>query len=173
MKSSTTHFLLALTLFIGAVSLYSVWYAVVSEKSGEVASLESRIIASGENAGRIELARAALSEIEGDEVDMQNYFVSESSAVSFISGLEALGLANSATVTVLSVSKKASSLLLSLSIAGTFDAVMRTVGAIEYVPYSVSIATISVGQDAKDDWHANLSLVADSAFVATTTPKTP
>lgn len=175
MRSSLTHFLVALAVFIATVCLYATWYAAVSGKSYAVADLQSRIATAGENAGRMALARAALSEIAGDETNMQNYFVSESSAVSFINELEALGLAQKATVTVLSVSKGTVrlSLQLTLSIKGSFDAVMRTVGAIEYVPYAVSIMTLSVGQDAKNSWHADLTLVADSASIATSTVSTP
>ncbi|MCX6790552.1 MAG: hypothetical protein NTV60_03465 [Candidatus Kaiserbacteria bacterium] len=177
MKSPVTHFFLALFVLIGVISCYGVWYRAISQKSNKVANLENQIIAASENVGRIALARAALSEIEGDEAHMQNYFVSESSAVSFINELETLGLSQKATVTVLSVAKgglpSRPTLVLALSIKGTFDAVMRTVGAIEYVPYSISISTLSVGQDMKDSWHANLNLIADSAFVASTTVSTP
>lgn len=177
MKSPLTHFLTALIFLVAVISCYSVWYGAISQKSNQVANLENQIVAVSENVGRIALARAALSEIEGDEASMQNYFVSESSAVSFINELETLGLSQKAIVTVLSVAKGGVSshptLVLALSIKGSFDAVMRTVGAIEYVPYAVSISTLSVGQDMKDTWHANLNLIADSAFVASTTVSTP
>lgn len=175
MRSPFIHFLLAFAAFSGALSAYGVWYATVSTKSADVASQEAQIAAAGVNVGRITLARAALSEIEGDEASMQDYFVSESSVVTFINKLESLGSANAATVTVLSVAKGAAarpSLVLTLSIKGTFDAVMRTIGAIEYVPYSVSVSSLSVVQDTKNVWHADLSLIANSAAVASTTAKT-
>jgi hypothetical protein len=173
MRSPSTHFLLALATLIAVSGVYGVWYTTVSHKSNEVVNLQSQIDAANENAGRIALAKTAISEIVMDEGRMQNYFVSESSVVSFINELEALGVSDGAVVTVLSVSKGGTpsvpTLLLSLSIQGTFDAVMRTVGAIEYVPYDVSIATLSVDQSGKDSWHANVNLIAGSAIASTTT----
>lgn len=173
MRSPLTHFLLALTTLIAVSGAYGAWYTTVSHKSNEVANLQSQIDAANENAGRIALAKTAISEIVMDEERMKNYFVSESSVVSFINELEALGTSGGAAVTVLSVSKGGTSLaptlLLSLSIQGTFDAVMSTVGAIEYVPYDVSITTLSVEQNGKDIWHANVNIVAGSASVSTAT----
>jgi len=152
---------------------YGMWYTAISHKSNEVVNLQGQIDAANENAGRIALAKAAISEIVMDEEHMLNYFVSESSVVSFINELEALGISEGSIVTVLSVSKGGTpsvpTIVIALSIQGTFDAVMRTVGAIEYVPYAVSIVTLSVDQNGKDSWHANVNVVAGSAIVSTAT----
>ena len=62
--------------------------------------------------------------------------------VGFINGLEAQGQALGTTVSVLSVSAgtgKQPTFMLSLTIEGTFDTVMRTVGVIEYAPYDISL----------------------------------
>lgn len=176
MKSPLTHFVIALVVGGAALIGYGVWYTTVSAKSTEVAQVQSQITTATESVGRIAAARAALTEIAGDEAKIQGYFVSETGVVAFINTLESLGLSQKAAVTVLSVSAGSSyahpTLLLSLSIKGTFDAVMRTVGAIEYAPYAISVSTLSVGQDAKSSWHADLGLIVGSvpSAAATSTP---
>lgn len=166
MNAPRTRFLI--TLAIGAAALvgYGFWYAAVSAKSADVAAVQNQIVAATETVSRITAARAALAEIAGDEAKVRAYFVSEADVVSFINALESLGLPQKATVSVDSVATGKSgtrpALLLALSVKGTFDAVMRTVGAIEYAPYDIMVSTLSVGQDAKDSWHADLSLVVGS-----------
>ena len=177
MKSSLSHFFIALVTGIAVFVGYGVWYAVISEKSTAVAGLQNQIDTKTETAGRVASARAAISEIAGDEATVQNYFVPKNGVVSFINGLEAQGQANgSAAVSVLSVSTGSKgthqTLILSLTIKGTFDAVMRTVGAIEYAPYDLSISSFSLVQDTKNSWNANLGLIVGStnSETATTTP---
>lgn len=176
MRSPSTHFMLALGVAVVTVSGYIAWFYFISQKSSDVASLQSQIVTETGNVNRIAAARAALSEIAGDEANVQSYFISESEVVTFINSLEALGLAQKATVNVLSVSTGGTSvqptLLLALTVQGTFDAVMRTIGAIEYAPYDVAISKFGVQQDAKDSWNATLSLVVGSASIkaAASTP---
>ena len=82
--------------------------------------------------------------------------------VAFIDTLEGRGRSLGATVNVLSVSTGGDSahptLELTLSIKGSFDAVMRTVGSIEYAPYAISISSLLVGKDVKESWMANLKM---------------
>jgi len=176
MKSLFFHFIVALAVGIAVFSGYGVWYAVVASKSASVADLQNQIDAKTETASHIVSARAAITEIADDEAIVRNYFIPETSVVAFINGLEAQGRAQGAAVSVLSVSTNASGaqpmLILSLSIKGTFDAVMRTVGVIEYAPYDLSISTLSLGQDAKNSWHADLGLVVGS-ISSTTAINTP
>lgn len=176
MRSPSTHLVLALVAAFAAVSGYGAWFYGISQKSSDVASLQNQISTESENINRIAAARAALTEIAGDEAKVQSYFVPETEVVAFINALEARGLAQKATVGVLSVSTGGipaqPTLLLALTIKGTFDAVMRTVGAIEYAPYDVSISTLGVQQDAKNSWYANLTLTVGSVPMkaATSTP---
>lgn len=164
----TRIFQLGIASFIAflAISIYGVTYREVSQKSVLVADLQNQIEAKAETITRIARARAALSEIAGDEQALQEYFVSESSVVSFITDLEARGVEQGATISVLSVSAEEGVgrpvLALSLSIQGTFDAVMRTAGSIEYAPYAISVSALSASQTAKDLWTANLRLKVGS-----------
>lgn len=176
MRSPSAHLAVAIITGIAALAGYGTWYAVISSKSSAVASLQSQITAATETVSRASSVRTALAEVAGDETVVRGYFVSEAAVVSFINDLEARGTAQGATVSVLSVSTGGSAaqpvLLLALSITGTFDAVMRTVGVVEYAPYAISITTLSVEQSDKNSWQANLNLLVNSvpASTATTTP---
>lgn len=177
MRSPLVHFAAALLIGAGVTAAYGVWYATVSRASQHVARLQTRIDDANTDIGRIASARAALAEIADDEERVQSYFVPESGVVAFITTLERLGLKQGSTVKVLSVSTAGTParplLMLTLSVAGTFDAVMRTIGAVEYAPYDLSVSRLSVTLAEKNIWQANLSLSVGSAPVATTTKRTP
>lgn len=159
---------LGITLVICAATLtgYGVWHAAISIKSVAIADLESQITAAIETASHVASVRTTLSKIVGDETIIQSYFVPESSVVSFINSLEARGRSQKATVSVLSVSAGGElaqpTLIFTLTIKGTFDAVMRSLGTIEYVPFILSISDLSLGQDSKNEWHANVRLYVGS-----------
>ena len=173
MKSRLFNFSIEL-IMAGAILVgYGFWYFAVSAKSAAVAGLQDQITAKTETATRIATARAAIAEIKDDEAIVQGYFVPETGVVAFISGLEAQGQKQGAVVSVLSVSTGATgaqpTLLFSLSVKGTFDAVMRTVGAIEYMPYDLSVSGFSLVQDDKNSWHSDLSIRVGSVKTATIT----
>lgn len=180
MKSSFSHFFLALAICIVSIVGYGVWYGNISSRSAAVAELQNQINIKTETANRIVAARATLANIASAEATVQDYFVPEADVVSFINSLEEHGRTLGATISVLSVSTGGTAvqplLILSLTITGTFDSVMRTAGVIEYAPYDLSITNLSVSQDAKDLWHADLKMSVGSVPVArsaTTTLKTP
>lgn len=173
MKSPITHFILTLVVGLGVVAGYCSLYATVSYKSSVVANVESQIIAANNTVSRTASARVALAEVSSDESQIRSYFVPQTDVVTFINSIEALGLANESLVKVLSVSTSGNSssptLIISMAVTGAFDAVMRTVGAIEYAPYAISVSTLSVGQDQSNSWHANLTIIIGSIAQATTT----
>jgi len=173
MKSLFLHLIIALIVCVLALAGYGMWYSFISAKSASVTALQNKIDAQTEAVSRMNTTRAAFSEIAGDEAIVQSYFVPETGVVAFIDGLEARGRALGTTMNVLSVSTENSStqpvLVFDLVVKGTFDAMMRTIGIIEYAPYAISIAALSVGQDTKDNWHANLKLLVGSVPGKTTT----
>lgn len=169
MKSSLTHFIFALALCAGSAAGLWFWYTTIAEKSVEATILQGQINAKSGAISRITTARTVFAEIANDEVAVQSYFVPETGVVAFIDMLEGRGRVLGTTVSVLSVSTGGDpvhpTLELSLSIKGSFDAVMRTVGSIEYAPYAISISSLLVGKDVKDSWLANLKMRAASAPV--------
>lgn len=172
-KSSVIHLIFALTITILMGASYSWWYAEIMRKNDDVASIDSQINLIQRAMSHVTSARAALTEISGDEERLQNYFISETGVVSFIDMLQARGFAQKTFIDVLSVSIGGTAtqrvLLLAVTISGTFDAVMRMVGAIEYAPYDISVSSLSVQQNAKNNWQANLSLTVGFAPIKVAT----
>jgi hypothetical protein len=162
MRSSATHLIAVMLAWVVALGGYSVWYGVISKKSNEVVDLENKIIQTSDAMGRIASTRVALTEISRDEAQVQGYFVPETGASALIEDLEARGAAQRANVSVLSAAIGGTpaqpTLTLPITVTGTFDAVMRTVGAIEYAPYAISVSGVSVQKNANSAWQASLTL---------------
>jgi len=175
MKSSFFHFVMIVIAGSAVLAGYGAWYKIVSDESASVANLQNQIDTKTEAANRAASARATIAEIASGENALQGYFVPQTGVVAFINGLEAQGQALGTMINVLSVSAgtgKRSTFVLSLTVKGTFDAVMRTVGVIEYAPYDLSLTQFSLNQDAKNSWHANLGLVVGSTNASSTDSET-
>lgn len=177
MKSAFTHLLGSCIVCGLAIVGYWVWYGMVEHESAQIVLLENQILTNAQTEKRVAAARASLSQIEGYETRIQNYFITETAVPSFIDTLQLQGEAQGTKISVLSVSKETvagqSMLALALSIGGTFDAVMRTTGAIEYAPYAIMISGYSIQNDAANSWHASMTLfVGLSAPTASTTRAT-
>ncbi|MBU6490819.1 hypothetical protein KGQ25_01480 [Patescibacteria group bacterium] len=173
MKSPLVHLILAAALCIASIIGYGVWYTVVAAQSAAVANLENQISTKIQIVSRVSSAQTALAGIAGDEAAVQSYFVPETGVVAFINDLEARGRVLKADVSVLSVSsggtKTHPTFAFIIVVKGPFDAVMRTVGAIEYAPYALSLSSLSLGQDPTGDWSASLNLLVGSVPPAAAT----
>ena len=177
MKSPFFHLVAAIAVCVVAFIGYGVWYAAISAKSTAVADLQNSIDTKTETVKRIAATRATLAGVTNDEAAVQGYFVPEANVVAFIDSLQARGKSLGTAVSVLSVSTSGTtaqpSLTLVLTVSGAFDAVMRTVGSIEFAPYALTISTLGVTQDGKNSWHADLKIVVGSmpaTRVATSSP---
>lgn len=174
MKTSMIHFIVVAGAVLALGIGYLMWYGTVSQKSAEVASLQAEITSASETVSRIASTKAALARLATDEAKVQSYFVSEAGVVAFINALQALGTAQQSTLSVTSVSaggtKARPALTFDLAIDGPFDAVMRTVGAVEYAPYAITVTGLAVRQDATSTWHADLGLSVGSVPATATTP---
>lgn len=176
MTPSFIRLMLACAVALIALLGYSAWYGVVAGESSAVASMEGEIEAKSAARSRVAAARAVLAEIAGDEATIREYFVPDTGAVSFIDGLEARGRAQGADISVRSISTgKANAhaaFLLTVSIAGAFNAVMQTLGSIEYAPYDLSVANLVLNKNASGTWQATADLAVGLTH-ATTTTTTP
>jgi CHASE3 domain sensor protein len=162
MKSSYLHLAASLVISILALVGYGFAHSALSSKSAQVAELQAKIDENITATNRMASARAFFSDVSDDENMVRGYFVPETGVVDFIDSLEELGRALDTSVNVQSVStevvQKQQSLSLTLSIRGTFDAVMRTLGAIEFAPYDISLKSLTVNQDEKNVWQADLKM---------------
>jgi hypothetical protein len=185
-SSAKIQFIFAVVLLALAVSAYGSWYAVVSSRSAQSAELATQIQSKGQDAKRLAEAKTALASISGDEATVRGYFVSTADVVSFLENLQALGSRLGTNVTIASVSADNTqstrpTLALTLQIAGPFDAVLRTLGSIEYGPYFIEVSDFSLttvpaiaagaGAPARAaGWTATASFIVGALRAASSTP---
>lgn len=158
--------LCAYALCAAALAGYASLYSLIEKKSAVVARLEDQITIKTEDANRAASVRASLGDIESDETTIRSYFVPETGVVAFINELETQGTELGAAIDVLSVSMSNEdtepTLVFAVAIEGDFDAVMRTVGVIEFAPYALSLSNLSLHQRAKGTWRANVNFLVGS-----------
>lgn len=163
MKSPLFHIIVWVSLCIVAFAGYGFWYATVSHKSVAVSKLQNQVDTKTKTADRIASARTVLSEVDNSEATIKSYFITETGVVSFINDLKEYARAQNTDITVLSVSSGKSGtqhiLTFSLTVDGNFDAVMRTIGVIEYAPYNLSISKLSINKGEANDWGANIEII--------------
>lgn len=178
-KFPLIHFGIALGILMLTLGAYGLGYAAVSSASAEAALLALQVDEKSRSATRLIAAKAALSSLEADEASLRRYFVSTEDVVPFLSGLERTGRELGAQVEVASVGNDPSSverkrLVVALKITGSFEAVMRTLGAIEYGPYdsratAVTLDTpLSPAEGGGKEWEATATFI-----IGTDEPKEP
>lgn len=168
MKKQVIALAISLTIALGALAGYVLWYRVIAAESGRVTLLDRELVAHSADASRTDALKATLSEIENDEALVQGYFVSEANVAAFVDDLEARGRALGAVVNTTSVANadtpEHSAIAVALIITGPFDAVLRTIGSIEYAPYDLMVSSLVFTRDVpKPGWRADLKLVVGSA----------
>jgi hypothetical protein len=139
------------------------WYHVIRTTSAELERIEAELATQSTHVGGVP---ANGSQLRDDEHAVQEYFVSGEDVPAFINDLEARGRRQGAKVTTASVAKTGSgedtALTLSLVIRGSFDQVSRTVGAIEYAPYALTVTSLAVVREINKEWRADLKLTVGS-----------
>ena len=115
---------------------------------------------------RIARAREALPVLEEAEGVVASRLVRANDIVSFLEQLEKQGKAQGASVKVLSVNPvqtgALSRITISLTITGSFDSVLRALGAIEYGPYDLSLTNVALTKSGADEvpggWIASVTV---------------
>jgi hypothetical protein len=178
---SLVHLGIALAVLLSGVALCGLSYYALSQAQTKAALLSKQVAAKTADAARVAQARAALSTLTSDEAALRAYFVAKEDIVPFLEGLQATGRALGAKVAIISVTDiPKNRVALSLTAAGSFDAVMRTIGAIEYGPHDGVITQMNLevsGTGPEKIWTANAtysvglaSTTAYSVGVASSTP---
>ena len=168
-----SHIAIALILLGVTAGGYGFWYLKVGEVGGRIAEIDAQLAAKNEELKQIQEARTALTALAEKEARIRGYFIEEGEVVPFIEEVGRIGESLGAAVEVLGVSEEKGgehgSVELSLRISGSFAAVMRTVGALEYAPYDITLTRLAVdavGQDVTGG-----SWAAQAAYtVGTRTP---
>lgn len=141
-------FSLAVAVLVGVLAAYGAWYVVVGQASATSAALATEIETKTQESARVASAREALATLATDEASIQAYFIRQEDIVSFLERLESSGSSLGSVVEVVSVGAESEGerphIRLSLKITGSFDAVMRTLGAIEYGPYDSAVTSVTL-----------------------------
>lgn len=170
-------------LFVGALGAYAFWYVLVSEASSKVASLESALAQKGDESAQILSARRTLAALQAEDIVFERYFVEEEDIVPFLEVIENAGTDFGTFVEVVSVSKEGGSqgtrLAVSVSIEGSFDGVLKTLGVLEHGPYDITTTGLTLGhlpggESAPARWNAAVSLsIGTTAAMAPPEAETP
>lgn len=177
MKIFSLHLAFAVALLALAFIGYGLWYAKVAAESAVAAILTTEIEIKTEAATRAGAVLAALAKLQVNEAAIEGYLISEDNIVAFLEGLERAGASLGAHTRVVSVGVsqgESGVLAAALSVEGSFDAVMRTIGIIEYAPYAITLATIALQRPLESAvWVASVGLSVGSAAKADETSPTP
>lgn len=178
MSRTTLPFIIALVLFALSSAGYVFAYQSMSNESAEAIDLQGQIRTKSAETTRAAEARGQLEKIAEDESVVNVHQVAPSDIVSFLTALQNAGAGVGSTVTVNSVaadpaSKAAPRLTLMLSIAGSFEAVSRTLGSIEYGPYDTQLTSLTVASApvaSSTAWSANATLSVGMLNASSTKP---
>lgn len=175
MRPAPIHLIVALVLLFVVGGVYAAWYAFVQSESARVVTLAGQVAEKNNDAKKAVAARAALATLSSDEDYIRSYFVVPNDVVAFLEKLQNTGKSFDAKVEVASVSadkvEPHGHITIALKITGSFDSVMRTIGAIEYGPYDSSVSNITLDHpsDGKSPWTATAVFLVGTD----TTPPTP
>ncbi|HUQ30437.1 MAG TPA: hypothetical protein VM103_02870 [Candidatus Paceibacterota bacterium] len=187
MTASFIKLLVMLGILAGTAVLYGIWYHAVDSESAHVSELAAQIDLKNATQLRASALRATLDQLASDEAHIGKYFVSPDTIVSFLGELQAHGTAAGGLVKVQSVSTATTNghpaLQILLSISGSFQAVMKTIGRIEYAPYDLSVTSLSLNTTldpqgagktaAAKTWSANMTLFVGSTAATSSVPAIP
>jgi len=162
MTRQVKQFIGALTVCCAVFVGYWFWQGVVSDKIIALTDIEHQVNIRKQATSRSISGRTILEELADKESMIREYFIAENTTVPFIEDLEKNSSTQGASVSVVSVAKGGTNerpvFIFNLRIKGTFNAVVRTIGIIEYGAYDSRVPSLALAKDAEDAWHADLRL---------------
>ncbi len=170
MTRSTIHLAFAITCFALAALAYFAFFSALMLMRNDAASLTAEVAAMNATASDDQFAAHERASIIAAESTITGYFVDPDNIVAFLEGVQALGASEGATVTVSSVTASPTPrphLDLALRVEGSFDAVVRTTGAVEYEPYDIETESYAL---TSSDAHWTGDLTVSVGTTATSTP---
>lgn len=169
----------ALLILLASAGVYGGGYFLLMKLHAHTADLQKQIAEKTIELDRATQARSALATLSNDEAVLNQYQISKSDVVPFLEALQTSGKPLGAKVDVLSVSDAKDGtharISLSLAVTGSFDAVMRTLGIIEYGPYDGVITSLSLdnSRDGKGTIWTAAVLYSVGVRSASSTPSKP
>ena len=152
-----------------AGAAYAFFYSEIGTQSVKVATIDQEIATKTKAASSEAVAKSELNSLTSEEAAINQYFISTNDVVPFLEQLQKTGKYFGANVTVQSVSATPGTpygqLGLALTITGTFDAVLRTIGAIEYGPYDTTVSTLNFATTANGVASSSPTWIANTTFI--------
>lgn len=154
------HLAIAIGLLAAAVAGYAFVYLKVKDINERVARTEMEIWTKEAELANIRDAQNALATLTESEARIKGYFVPVRDAVGFLEEVGSTGSRFGADVSVLGVTDKFSEdgrglLTLSIQVQGSFSAIMRTVGTLEFAPYDIVLTDLSLDEVGSGAWNAS------------------
>lgn len=167
MNSARLHLILAALFALIVIGGYVAWYLAVQGASDTATSFASDLATKEAVHSHAQASRDEELGLADKQAFTTTHLLNPAEAVSFLEHLEATGRPLGAKVMVVSVddSQKANgSIDIALSVSGTFDAVMRTLGVIEHEVPATTAKTMTLSGSG-GSWSA-----VGTVTVATQTP---
>ena len=173
-RTPYAHIALATVLFLLALGAYVSWFNHVRGKAAEASQVVQEVKTLGDAGGRSASIRRVLEDLERQEAETYGHFVSDETIVTYLEEVEATGENLGSAVEVVSVGNapaqngSGARLQVALRISGSFDAVMRTLGAIEYQAYDTVLSSLTLDTPPADDsgWTAAATFLIGTMPVA-------
>lgn len=162
--------LLAITILlnIAAFGWYGFLLADVKAKNEHIFALTNQIDVEAAKENTLNSQKTFAAETALLREKLTSHLIKNDEAVSFLEFLEMMGNEMEVHVTVKSVGvndlpqfQKGEALQLKLYITGTWPALVRYLGLLEFLPYEASIGELTVSNAdslTEEPWEANLSL---------------
>ncbi|HYD92994.1 MAG TPA: hypothetical protein VEB18_00860 [Candidatus Paceibacterota bacterium] len=150
-----SHTVIAVLLAVVSIGAYWFWLARVEATAEDARSLAAQIEEKSGARALSATARLAAEELAEGEAFVATHAVSEEDVVAFLETLEVMGRTHGASVDIASVSDVENGrITIALSIEGSFEAVMRTIGALEHGPYAGATGALSLDARGDSSWRA-------------------
>jgi len=181
MSRSLISVVIAFLLLMAASGAYVFAYLRLQADTASAAKLSEQVKVKSIDLEQLARSHAALADLPTQEAAVEQYFVSKQDIVPFLEALQATGKGLGTTVSVLSVDDGSepthARFSLSLTVTGSFDGVMKTIGAIENGAYDGVLTNVTIDSSAADPkgarvWTAAVVLSLGEAS-ASTTPTQP
>jgi hypothetical protein len=157
--SPTKQIAVAVLIVLIALGGVGYWYYTITVMSTRLAKVEEE---SRSQKTQTPNTATDASRLVADEATIEQYFVGEDNVPAFVNVLEARVRARGATISIASLSKSGAgletTLALAVTVTGTFEQVMQTVGAIEHLPYATKLTSVNVVRDLASKWRADVKL---------------
>ena len=173
MNRPLTQLIVWIVAFIIALGAYAYWYYMLTVATGQVTALAAQVNQRSADETTAGEAVDELKQLSASAGDIQNYFVVPDNIVAFLESQQSLGTSLGAQVSVVSVTATQNPrphLDLALTVSGSYAAVMRTVGAIEFSPYDITVNSLNLSTTntgPTQGWSAAMALSVGTVATST------